>query len=187
MIRRPAERLRRDERGFGLVELLIALTIITIAIFAIYATFNAGAFAILRASRASTASALGEKQIELYRALVWANIGLDTTGVSAADATHTSDAEWVSAASQTVVPGCTASAAAECKPVQMPVTGPDNFQYRLDTYVRTLPGGGSGGAPGRDVKRVTVTVRRFDDQTKVLARLVSTFDQSTGCPTASPC
>lgn len=181
MIGRPAERLRRDERGFGLVELLIALTIINVAIFAMYAVFNAGSFSILRASRASTASALGEKQLELYRALVWSNIGLQSLALVLTDATHTGDSEWVSLASQTSVASCIASVAPECQPTQT-VTGPDQVSYRLDTYVRTV----TPAANGRAVQRVVVTVRKADTLTKVLARQITTFDQSTGCPTATP-
>ena len=66
----------RSERGMGLIELLIAMTVLQIAIFAIFAMMQAGALAILRASRVSAATAMGEQQLELYRGLLYRDIGL---------------------------------------------------------------------------------------------------------------
>ena len=57
----------RDERGVGLVELLIALMVLNIGIFATVAAFTSGAVAIRRASHVSTASAIADKQMEAYR------------------------------------------------------------------------------------------------------------------------
>jgi hypothetical protein len=60
------------------------------------------------------------------------------------------------------------------------VTGPDNRAYRVDTYmVQEIPNEG-GSNEGRPVKKVTVVVRDGNNLTKVYARQVSTFDQSTG-------
>jgi phosphoserine phosphatase len=87
----------------------------------------------------------------------------------------------VSQGSQTSVTACAASAAPECQPTQSSITGPDGFQYRIDTYIRTLTSAGGGIASGRTVKRVVVTVRKHDNLTTVLARMTGTFDQSTGC------
>ncbi len=186
MISRAFRRLQTNEHGFGLVELLIALTVMNIAIFALYGVFSAGTFSILRAKRISTATTLGEKQMELYRGMLWADVGLDSTQLATTDATHQSDADWVSQASQYAAASCTSSAAPECQPTRLAVVGPDGLQYRIDTYVRVLSSGGGGVPSGRDVKRVTVTVRKNDAQTQVLARLTTTFDRSTGCDPSAP-
>jgi Tfp pilus assembly protein PilV len=59
-------RLRlRSERGFGLIELLMAMVMLNIGILAIVAAFNSGMFALNRASKISTASALADSQMEL--------------------------------------------------------------------------------------------------------------------------
>src|SRR5438034_6512607 len=65
---RLRQRLRADE-GFGLIELLMALTILNIGILAIVAAFQAGALAISRASRTATATTVADKQMELFRGI----------------------------------------------------------------------------------------------------------------------
>jgi len=181
------ERLRRED-GFGLIELVFAILILNVVILALFATFNAGSLALRRASEQSTAETLGDKQLELYRALTYHAIGLHSSLVPG-DSLHTSDA----AASQTqyavdATTGCTATAP-ECKPTQTLTSSstpasPDGHTYRIDTYITELTGA-SAPSSGRTVKQVTVVVRRADN--KVLARLTSNFDQSTGCVGAVTC
>jgi type II secretory pathway pseudopilin PulG len=180
------ERLRRDEAGFGLIELVFAMAILNIVILALFGAFNAGGLAIQRAARVSTAETLADKQLELYRAQIYNSIGLSGSLITsaAADATHTGDAAWVSAASQLAYASCT-TGVPECQPVQASVTGPDGRAYRVDTYVRQLSSSTGGPAIGRDVRRVTVAVR-LNSSGRVLARLSTTFDKATGC-VADPC
>src|SRR6185312_14631687 len=59
----------RSEQGFGLIELLMAMVMLNIGILAVVAAFNSGIFALNRASRITTASALADSQMEAYRAL----------------------------------------------------------------------------------------------------------------------
>ena len=70
----------RTEEGFGLVELMISLVVLNVGILAIVAGFNGGSLALLRASETSTASTLGDKQVELYRAITYAATGGDFGG-----------------------------------------------------------------------------------------------------------
>jgi type II secretory pathway pseudopilin PulG len=188
----------------GLIELLIAMTVLQIAIFAVFAMLQAGALSILRASRVSAANSAGERQMELYRGQLFKNIGLSSTAVVAAalDATHTGTdglytddnaadaAEWnggVQVDPALAVPPSLACATSppECTPIRT-VTGPDGRSYRLDSYVRTVT-----PSSGRPVKRVTVVVRRADDLAQPpLARLSASFDVATGCipdSTTNPC
>ena len=51
------DRFRKDDAGFGLVEILIALVILSIAILAIFAGFTSGMLTLQRAGRASTGAA----------------------------------------------------------------------------------------------------------------------------------
>jgi hypothetical protein len=123
--------------------------------------------------------------MELYRAHLYESIGLDAGLLGGSlDGSHTTDVAWAGGA-QHAAASCTA-AAAECQPVQASVTGPDGRSYRVDSYVRLLAAG-SGPVGGREVKKVTVVVRRGDNG-QTLTRLSSTFDKSTGCKVSgSPC
>jgi len=179
-------RLQREQGGFGLIELVFAMAILSIVVLALFAAFNAGAFAVRRAAETSTAETMADKQMELYRALLYGNIGLSSTLIStaASDATHTGDSAWVSSASQLSVGTCTTTAT-ECMPVQSSVTGPDTKTYRIDTYVRQLSSGAGGPTSGRDVKQATVVVRNASGKT--LARLTTTFDKATGCVSGNAC
>lgn len=160
--------------GFGLVELLIALLVLNVAIFATVAAFNAGMFTLRRASRTSTAASLAEAQLELYRALSYGSIVLTDAVL---DPQYTGDPQAVG--DLPPVPGCPSGVPPEaCEPIQPGVQGADGNKYRVDTYVRervetTSP------FPGRAVKIVAVVVR--DVRTlDPIARMESTFDQGTG-------
>ncbi|GEM_PF-3545582 len=64
----------RDERGVGLVELLIALLVLNIGIFATFAAFTGGALALQRASYVSTAAAIADQEMEKLRDSSYATI-----------------------------------------------------------------------------------------------------------------
>ena len=64
----------RTEEGFGLVELLVALTILSIGIFALVAGFSSGFGAINRASKTSTAGTLADQQMETFRRGGWDSV-----------------------------------------------------------------------------------------------------------------
>ena len=59
----------RSEEGFGLIELLIALTILAIGIGATLAVFASSIITLQHASKAGTALTLAERQLEAYRAM----------------------------------------------------------------------------------------------------------------------
>ena len=75
----------RAEGGFGMLELIISMTMLNVGILAIVAAFNSGALAIQRAAEVSTASVVGDKQMELYRAVKYTEIALDATAVATAN------------------------------------------------------------------------------------------------------
>jgi Tfp pilus assembly protein PilV len=64
----------RDERGVGLVELLIALLVLNVGLFATLGAFTSGALALRRASHVSTASAIADKYMECFRDASFANV-----------------------------------------------------------------------------------------------------------------
>ena len=82
----------------GLIELLIAMVILNVGLFAVVGVFNGATVAMGRAATVSAASAVADKQIEIYRSLTNCAIWLDadpadtvggTAGMTAATATNT--------------------------------------------------------------------------------------------------
>jgi type II secretory pathway pseudopilin PulG len=82
----------RAEDGFGLLELLIAMIVLNIGIFALVGTFNAGTVAVGRAGSVASATALAEKQMETYRSLENCAIWLDQWLIPAAGTTYATKA-----------------------------------------------------------------------------------------------
>ncbi len=153
----------RQEGGFALIEMLIAIVVINVGLLAILLALTSGATTLRRSAETSTASAVADRQLERYRAVAFGSIHLDTASLAATDATYQGDAAYsasqVTQACGTLTPVCT--------PTQT-VTGPDGRSYRVDTYiVSATPAGGTA------VKQVTVVVRR-SGTTAPLARVVST-------------
>jgi prepilin-type N-terminal cleavage/methylation domain-containing protein len=58
----------RDERGFGMVELLAAMTVMLVGVLAVFSLFQAGIIQIRRASTVTTAAALADAEMEKFRA-----------------------------------------------------------------------------------------------------------------------
>jgi Tfp pilus assembly protein PilV len=169
---RGAVRFSRDESGFGLIELLIAMVVLNIGLLAIVAAFNAGIITLNRASRVTTAGVLADQQMELYRAITYDSIRLAAATIPAT-APYTSDSAY--SASQITTPTCSGPPYPDECNASRTVTGADNKSYRLDTYiVQTTPSG------GRPVKQVTIVVRDEDNLSRVYVRQASVFDQSTG-------
>ena len=170
----------RSQEGFGLIELLMAMVMLNIGILAVVAAYQTGTFALNRASKISTASALADKQMELYRAIKYDAIALDSSSLASVDDTYKCDSALGSScpnstSAETTTTCSSSPPANECLPSRT-VTGADRKPYRVDTYITsTTP------SSARALKVVTVVVR--DGQklsARPLARLSSTFDQSTG-------
>jgi type II secretory pathway pseudopilin PulG len=181
------ERLR-NEAGFGLIELLIALTMLNIGILALVAAFSSGAAALQRASQVANGTTIADTQMELFRGLKYTSIVQDATEWNSAvgDASWTADSVYQNnmkapisapkALVSTVTGGVCAGTPvpASCDPSRL-VTGPDNRSYRVDTYLYyDQPTG------GQQLKVITVVVRDVSQANRSVARLTSTFDASTG-------
>ncbi|MEX2211345.1 MAG: type II secretion system protein [Gaiellaceae bacterium] len=178
----------RSQAGFGLVETLIAMTVLNVALLALVASLNSGAVALARAGEKSNAGSLAHEQLELYRALAYPAIALDTASagdLTAADTAYACDeaiavdaAQPCSAANRkaqtTIV--CAQPLPNECIPSRT-VAGADGGSYRVDTYVVEET---ASGLTARPAQVVSVVVRDGDDLARELARLESTFDEATG-------
>jgi Tfp pilus assembly protein PilV len=178
----------RNEGGFGLIELLMAMTMLNIGILALVAAFNSGALALGRASRMSNAATLADTQMELFRGMKYTAIVQDTAewNAAVADSTWTADSVYQNnmkapiPSPKALVPTTTGGVCAgtpvpiACDPSRT-VTGADNRSYRIDTYLYyDQPTG------GQQLKVITVVVRDAAATGTSLARLTSTFDSSTG-------
>jgi prepilin-type N-terminal cleavage/methylation domain-containing protein len=174
-MRRLPARLRAESAGFGLVELMIAITVLAVGIMALFAMFESGIRSISRASTVTTAGALADREMENYRAIRYDSIGLPDSLVVAAASPYATDAAYQSsAASRVDLVACGSSPCTTKVPVQA-LTGADGRSYRVDTYVTWQTVGS-----GRAVKLVTIVVRDGNDTSKVWARTASSFDESTG-------
>ena len=182
----------RDEAGIGLMELLLAMMILSIALLVLVASFSSAAAVMKRASATSTAGVIADSQMERYRAMTYDWIGLNTS--AATDATYQGDVACVGDSTcSNVAPAAGASACQSgsttvyavfplnCAPTQT-IVGPDHRNYRLDTYIRAVQSVSSGNP--RQTKLVTVVVR--DPTTGHLyAREESDFDYCAALPDPS--
>jgi type II secretory pathway pseudopilin PulG len=82
------------EEGFGMMELLMAISVLSIGILAVFTLMNSGMVQIQRAAAVSTAAAIAEGRMENFRAVKFTAIGLDDAEVAAAGAVYASDAAY---------------------------------------------------------------------------------------------
>lgn len=159
--------------GFGLIELLVSMVILNVGILALIAAFQSGAFALQRASKLSSASAIADIQMERYRALTYSAIALDTATFTTdmGDAVYSADEAYT----ESQVTTTCVDVPDECRPIRT-LTGPDGKRYRIDTYIIA-----DSVSSSRLFKRVTIVVRDANLLSgRPLARIESTFDASTG-------
>ena len=146
-------RLAANEEGLGLIELLIAMVIMAVGISALVAGFSSGILSVNRARLTSTAGALADKQMELYRQAAFTSLpmGLQTP---------------------------TTPTGADGRTYWMQVEGA--WTCAIGTYSAGPPASCSGTPASRPVKRLTVTVRDGSATGKVLFTEGAAFDASTG-------
>ena len=153
----------RDEGGMGLVELLVAMFVLSVALLALAAGYESAAISVHNANNKTVAAKLAASQIELYQSLKVSSIGLDqttltnvqTSGSGSYDATYVSDeAALTPTGTDHTILGC--GTTPQCLPIQ-DVTGPENHPYRIETFIRDVT---NTGATGTWKERfVTVIVR----------------------------
>jgi Tfp pilus assembly protein PilV len=118
-------RLAKTEAGFGLIELLIAMTVMVIAIMGMVTVFSSGLLALNRASHASTAAALADKQMESFRAMGYASIVASTqmqTGPDGRTYQVASTVAFVCPVGTLVGTNCTATTPSFTRPAVKQVT-----------------------------------------------------------------
>jgi type II secretory pathway pseudopilin PulG len=175
----------RDESGFGLLELLMAMVMLNVGILAILAAFSSGNTALARASQISTAGTVANKQMEAYRGLKYDNVIFKTSEWNAAiaDSSYTADTVYQQNMASPPAPKALVGTVTTC-PANVPanacdpsytVTGADHRSYRVDTYLYF-----DTPSNGIQLRTVTVVVRNPEDLTRTFARISSTFDRLIG-------
>jgi prepilin-type N-terminal cleavage/methylation domain-containing protein len=180
--------LAGSPEGFGMVELLIAMTILAVAVGALITTFVSSAVSLRRAGQKGTAVTLADTQMEWYRRLQFTGIRIDGGLVPATGSyvtAHSADSTIPPSTGQAVAgqngdSACpSGSEPVACLPVQN-VTGPDRRSYRVDTYINYVNNDATLSiatpASGLTLKRVTVVVRDGTSGT-ILAREQSAFNK----------
>jgi type II secretory pathway pseudopilin PulG len=200
----------RGEHGFLMMDMVIAIFMLTVALSAMLVVFSTGLITITKNSRISTANSLTDAQMETYRMMTSRDIGLDlsTTTVNALDATYKSDAACANPPGTTTTT-CVGSSVTStetaptgsdtcptlidgwysdtnpCVPSRTisAASSPDGHAYRIDTYIVQL----AASSTERARKEVTVVVRN-GSTLATLARESSVFDCSTGVtPSSGQC
>jgi type II secretory pathway pseudopilin PulG len=185
-ILRRLTRRTSGEGGFGLVELLIAMTMLTIGIGGLLTVFVSSAVSLRRAGQKGTALTLADTQMEKYRTRTFTSVRIDGTLIPTTGTYVTANS------SDSTIPPSTGQAEAgqngddscptvdeppACLPVQN-MTGPDGHTYRVDTYVNYVNNDATLSirtpASGLTLKRVTVVVRDATTGT-IMARESSAF------------
>jgi type II secretory pathway pseudopilin PulG len=184
-VRRLGLRTASDE-GFGMVELLIAMTMLSIAIGALLTVYTASAVSLRRAGQKGTALTLADTQMEKYRTRTFTSIRIDGGSIptSGTYVTANSSDSTIPPSTNQAVAGqngdeaCSDPLPAACKPTQ-DVTGPDGHTYRVDTYVNYVNNDGTLSirtpASGLTLKLVTVVVRDAATGT-IMTREQSAFE-----------
>lgn len=137
----------RDERGFGMIELVAAMTIMMIGVLAVFALFQSGLVQLRRASTITTAAALADAEMERFRAVKYETLGLDEAEITALLAAESPDvysadaAYGDSAASTTVSGSLTASATtlAVASAAAFPATA--EFRVKVDSEILLVTAG----------------------------------------------
>jgi Tfp pilus assembly protein PilV len=176
----------KGEEGQGLIELLAAMIVLSIALMALMAGYDTAFLSLHNSAQKSIASTLADQQLELYNALSYSKIGLDATTLAGIqtpgasyDATYVADeASLDNTANDADVTITNCGATANCLPIQT-VTGSDGRHYRLETFVRDITNTSVSNISWT-TREVTVIVR--DPSTTgspQILRLTTAFDRGS--------
>lgn len=149
----------RNEDGFMLVELLVASVVLSIALMALMAVYDSSFISLHKAAQKTAAATLAQNQLELFSALSYDSIGLDSSKLTTAksDSTYSSDEASLTpsgGSDRTLTGSCSQT---QCLPIQT-MTGSDHRSYTVETFIRDVAVDGQG-YPGRTERLVTVIVR----------------------------
>lgn len=124
-----------------LVELLVASVLLSVGVLAAMAVYDSSFISLHKAAQKTAAATLAQNQLELYSALVFNNVGLDPTSLSAAKAnsTYAADEASLIPAGGADVALSSACSQTQCLPIQT-LTGDDHKSYTVETFIRDVSG-----------------------------------------------
>lgn len=178
---RLLRRRLRAETGSMLIELMIALTFLTVAVGALLSVYTASAFSLQHTSIEGNALAMVDQRMEEFKTMPFSDLALNSATIpGATDAYVNSPPSSLTTAQRA---GITSSqvTGGSAAATQL-VTGPDKRVYRVDTYVyaATPPN-------GRGVVQLTVDARLVTNGVagSIRAQVATAFDAaSTTVPPA---
>lgn len=159
-----------------LVELIVATVVLSLALLAVMAGYDSAFISMHKAAQKSAAATLAQNQLELYSAMSYSTIGLDTTTLSAVktgNATYAADESGLDNAANATDATYACGSATNCLPVQT-VTGSDKKSYTMETFIRDVSG---ISYSSRSERIVTIIMRDPNSTTDdVVAQMSATFD-----------
>lgn len=140
-----------------LVELLTASVVLSLALLALMAVYDASFISLHKAAQKTAAATLAQNQLELFSALSYASIGLDSTSLTAAlaNSTYASDESGLTPSGGTNVTLASSCSSTQCLPIQT-MAGNDHHSYTVETFIRDVS---NLGYTGRTERLVSVIVR----------------------------
>ncbi len=162
-LRLPSTRVR-DQGGFGMVELLAAMSVMVVGLLAVFTMFQSGIVSIRNAGHATTAAVIADSQMEKLRAAEYESIGLANAAVDAADTVYKADVAY------TVGGGATSSLASPMSASDTTMTvasgagfpSTNGFRVKVEYEIVRVTAGAGGS---------TWTVQRGLDGTAAVAHL----------------
>jgi Tfp pilus assembly protein PilV len=165
----------RAEQGFGMIELVAAMTIMLIGVLAVFTLFQAGIVHLRRASTVTTAGALADAEMERFRAARYETLGLDATEVATIvtaenpDVYAADEAYALDSAATTVTGGLTSTATTLAVAGWSGFPASPEFRVTIDSEVLivtagagtttwTVERGGDGTSPADHAAGATVTL-----------------------------
>jgi Tfp pilus assembly protein PilV len=165
----------RAEQGFGMIELVAAMTIMLIGVLAVFALFQAGIVHLRRASTVTTAGALADAEMERFRAARYETLGLDANEVAAIvtaedpDVYAADEAYAPDSATTTVTGGLTSTGTTLTVAGWSGFPASPEFRVTIDSEVLivsagagtttwTVERGGDGTSPAAHAAGATVTL-----------------------------
>lgn len=174
----------RENDGFMMIELLVASVVLSIAVLALMAVYDASFISLHKAAQKTAAATLAQNRLELYSALGYSVVGLDPTALSAAKAntTYSSDEASLTPSGGSDVALTSACSETQCLPIQT-LTGNDHRSYTVETFIRDV---NNVGYPGRAERLVTVIVRDPSSTgSPIVGEQTIAFDQGPSTTTST--
>jgi Tfp pilus assembly protein PilV len=179
-----------DQGGFGMVELLSAISVMVVGLLAVFTMFQSGIISIRNAGHQTTAAVLANSQMEKFRADEYETIGLANAAVDAADSVYKGDIAY------TVGGGATSSLASPMNATQttmqvasgagFPSTNGFRVKVEYEIVRVTAGAGGSTWTVTRGVDGTAAVAHNSGVPTPIVQRVDVNACGSAPCTTLVP-